>query len=125
LHAPHKSQIAEELLHHIAQLYDIERQVQDLKAAERQQIRQKTAAPIMDVLYGWMIKKRQLVPTGQPSPKHWITASNAGQRGCATSTTGERRLTIIGVKTRFPRVRSIARTGCLLDSCAAASAQLR
>jgi hypothetical protein len=64
LHATHKSLITEELLYYIAQLYDIERQVQGLEAAERQQIRQKTAAQIMDALYGWMIKKPAVGPNG-------------------------------------------------------------
>ena len=49
--------------------YEIEREVQGLEAAERQQMRQKTAAPIMDALHGWMIAKRQLVPVGSAIAK--------------------------------------------------------
>ncbi|MNN19497.1 Transposase IS66 family protein [compost metagenome] len=79
MHATNKSQIAEKALHHIAALYEIEREVRELEPGVRQRIRQEKAAPIIDALHTWMIAQRQLVPEGSAiakaldySLKRWI-----------------------------------------------------
>jgi len=64
LHVANKSQLAEQALRHIGQLYDIEREVRDLLPDERQRIRQEKAKPIADALHGWMLAQRQLVHEG-------------------------------------------------------------
>jgi len=64
LHVANKSQLAEQALCHIGQLYDIEREVRDLLPDERQRIRQEKAKPIADALHSWMLAQRQLVHEG-------------------------------------------------------------
>ena len=64
LHVANKSQLAEQALRHIGQLYDIEREVRDLLPDERQRIRQEKAKPIADALHIWMLAQRQLVHEG-------------------------------------------------------------
>ena len=64
LHVANKSQLAEQALRHIGQLYDIEREVRDLLPDERQRIRQEKAKPIADTLHIWMLAQRQLVHEG-------------------------------------------------------------
>ncbi len=64
LHVANKSQLAEQALRHIGQLYDIEREVRDLLPDERQRIRQEKARPIADALHRWMLAQRQLVHEG-------------------------------------------------------------
>lgn len=64
LHVANKSQLAEQALRHIAQLYDIEREVRDLLPDERQRIRQEKAKPIAAALHSWMLAQRQLVHEG-------------------------------------------------------------
>ncbi|WP_455231350.1 IS66 family transposase [Geopseudomonas aromaticivorans] len=64
LHVANTSQLAEQALRHIAQLYDIEREVRDLLPDERQRIRQEKAKPIAAALHGWMHAQRQLVHEG-------------------------------------------------------------
>ncbi len=64
LHVANKSQLAEQALRHIGQLYDIEREVRDLLPDERQRIRQEKAKPIADALHSWMLAQRQLVHEG-------------------------------------------------------------
>lgn len=69
LHATNKSQIAEKALHYIAILYEIEREVRDLKPDLRRLIRHEKAAPVVDALHAWMIGQRQLVPEGSAIAK--------------------------------------------------------
>ena len=64
LHVANQSQLAEQALRHIGQLYDIEREVRDLLPDERQRIRQEKARPIADALHSWMLAQRQLVHEG-------------------------------------------------------------
>ncbi|MCL7462849.1 IS66 family transposase, partial [Pseudomonas sp. NW5] len=64
LHAANQSSLAEQALHHIGQLYAIEREVGDLPPDERQRIRQEQAKPIADALHVWMLAQRQLVHEG-------------------------------------------------------------
>ncbi|MCP1119238.1 IS66 family transposase, partial [Robbsia andropogonis] len=69
LHASNKSQIAEEALTHIGQLYDIEREVQNLEPDERHERRQKRSRPIADALHTWMLLHRQQVSEGSAIAK--------------------------------------------------------
>ncbi|WP_152386918.1 IS66 family transposase [Azotobacter salinestris] len=64
LHIANQSQLAEQALRYIGQLYDIEREVRDLPPDERQRIRQEKAKPIADALHGWMLTQRRLVHEG-------------------------------------------------------------
>lgn len=69
LHASSKSQLAEQALQYIGQLYDIERQVKDLPADDRRRIRQEQARPLADTLHQWMLAQRQRVPEGSATAK--------------------------------------------------------
>ena len=64
LHANGTSQIAGQALQYIGLLYDIEREVRDLHADQRQAIRQSKAKPIADALHGWMLTQRAKVFSG-------------------------------------------------------------
>jgi len=69
LHENAKSQIAGEALKFIGQLYDVERDAQDLKPEARQRIRQERAQPIADALRSWMIAHRTKIPDGSATAK--------------------------------------------------------
>lgn len=65
----HKSQIADEALKLFGVLYDVERQVQELDAQQRWQIRQQQARPVADTLHAWLLAQRQRVPDGSATAK--------------------------------------------------------
>jgi transposase len=69
LWANHKSSVAEEALKYFVQLYEVEREVQDLTPDERRQIRQLKARPLADALNKWLILQRQKVPDGSATAK--------------------------------------------------------
>ncbi|WP_165679005.1 IS66 family transposase [Metapseudomonas otitidis] len=69
LHAANKSQLAEQALHAIGGLYEIERQARGMSDEERRRIRQEKAAPILDALHNWMLAQRDLVPNGSATAK--------------------------------------------------------
>ena len=69
LHASNKSQIAEQALRYISQLYDVEREVKDLNADERRQIRQTQSKPLADAFAQWMVLQRQKVTDGSAIAK--------------------------------------------------------
>jgi len=69
LHAANKSQIAADALKLFGQLYDVEREVQDLDAQARREVRQAKAKPIADALHTWMVVHRQKVPDGSATAK--------------------------------------------------------
>jgi transposase len=69
LHAANKSQLAEQALHSIAGLYEVERQARDMSDAERWRIRQEKSSPILDALHDWMLAQRDLVPNGSATAK--------------------------------------------------------
>ncbi|KXG14935.1 Transposase IS66 family protein [Pseudomonas aeruginosa] len=69
LHAANKSQLAEQALHSIAGLYEVERQVRDMSDEDRWRIRQEKASPILDALHDWMLAQRDLVPNGSATAK--------------------------------------------------------
>ena len=69
LHATNKSQLAEQALHSIGGLYEIERQARDMSDEDRWRIRQERAAPILHALHTWMLAQRDLVPEGSAIAK--------------------------------------------------------
>ena len=50
-------------------LYDVEREVTDLPAEERRQIRQERSKPVADALQQWLLQQRQRVPDGSAPAK--------------------------------------------------------
>lgn len=69
LHAANKSQLAEQALHSIGGLYEIERQVKNLNDEARWRIRQEKGRPLADALHVWMLAQRDLVPEGSAIAK--------------------------------------------------------
>ena len=54
LHVSNKSQMAQQALDYIGQLYDVERQVKHLNADDRRQMRQTRSKPLADALHQWI-----------------------------------------------------------------------
>lgn len=69
LHVSNKSQIAQQALLCISQLYDIEREVKGLSADERRQIRQAKSKPLADALHQWMVLQRRQIADGSVTAK--------------------------------------------------------
>jgi transposase len=69
LHANHKSQVAEQALKYFVALYEVERDVADLKPDQRGTVRQQRAKPIADALHAWMVGQRKLVSEGSAIAK--------------------------------------------------------
>ncbi len=69
LHVANKSQLAEQALHSIAGLYEIERQARDMSAEDRWRIRQEKSSPILNMLHEWMLAQRDQVPEGSATAK--------------------------------------------------------
>jgi len=69
LHVANKSQIAQQALEYIRQLYEVERSAANLDANARQQLRQEHAKPILDQLHQWLIAQRQLITNGTVTAK--------------------------------------------------------
>lgn len=69
LHATNKSQLAEQALHSIGGLYEIERQARDMTDVDRWRIRQEKAVPVLNALHIWMLAQRNLVPEGSAIAK--------------------------------------------------------
>ncbi len=65
----HKSALAEDALKFFVQLYEIEREVQELDPDERRQIRQLKATPVADLMHDWLIAQRRRVPDGSATAK--------------------------------------------------------
>jgi transposase len=65
----HQSAIGEQALKFFIQLYEIEREVQDLPADERRVIRQDKTKRIADALHQWLTQQRQKVPDGSATAK--------------------------------------------------------
>ena len=64
LHANHKSQVAEQALKYFGALYDVERDIAELKPDRRCEVRLERARPIADALHAWMTGQRKLVSEG-------------------------------------------------------------
>ena len=69
LHVANKSQIAEQALALIGQLYEIERQVQGASRDERWRMRQEHSRPVVDKLHRWLQEHRAKVAQGSATAK--------------------------------------------------------
>src|SRR5690606_21276438 len=69
LHVANKSQIAQQALDYIRQLYEVERSAANLDSNVRQQLRQEHAKPILDQWHQWLIAQRQLITNGTATAK--------------------------------------------------------
>ena len=65
----HHSALAEDALKLFGALYDVERQVGELSAGERQRIRQSQSRPIADKLHQWLLLHRQKTTDGTAMAK--------------------------------------------------------
>jgi hypothetical protein len=65
----HESTVADEALKYFVQLYEVEREVQDLDPDERRRIRQLKAPPVADAFSKWLQLQRQKVPHGSATAK--------------------------------------------------------
>jgi len=120
LHVANKSQLAEQALHSIGGLYEVERQARDMSDEDRWRIRQEKAAPIIDALHTWMMAQRKLVPEGSAIAKaldcrlkRWIALTVL----CPSIITGAR--------IKSARGFLGARTGCLPGRYAAENGRRR
>lgn len=92
LHASNKNQLAESALLQIAGIYEIEHEVKDLAANERQHIRQIRSQPQQDALQQWLLLTRQKVTDGSTMAR---TLDYSLKRGAAlTRFTQNRRLPV-------------------------------
>lgn len=64
-----KSEIAQQALTYIGQLYEIEREVKHLGSDERGRIRQTKSKPLADALHQWMLLQRQRIIDGTATAK--------------------------------------------------------
>jgi hypothetical protein len=69
LHVANKSQLAEQALHSIGRLYEVERQTKDMSDEERWRLRQEVAVLVAEKLQEWMLAQRALVPEGSATAK--------------------------------------------------------
>lgn len=69
LYVANKSQLAEQALHSIGGLYEVERQAKDMSDEDRRQLRQEMAVPIAAKLHEWMLAQRGLVLEGSATAK--------------------------------------------------------
>jgi transposase len=65
----HGSQVGERALKFFGELYDIEREVQELQPDERRRIRRERSAKVADALHQWLGQQRKLVPEGSATAK--------------------------------------------------------
>lgn len=69
LHVSNKSEIAQQALTYIGQLYEIEREVKHLKPDERGRIRKDKSKLLVDALHQWMLLQRQCITDGAATAK--------------------------------------------------------
>ena len=88
LHVSNKSEIAQQALTTIGQLYEVEREVKHLGAQERGRIRKDKSKPLVDALHHWMVLQRQRVTDGTAtakaldySLKRWVALTRFVQDG--------------------------------------------
>ena len=86
MHASNKSEIAQQALTTIGQLYKVEREVKNLSADERLRIRQTESKPLLDGLHQWMLLQRHRITDGTAtakaldySLKRWVALSRFAQ----------------------------------------------
>ena len=89
LHVSNKSEIAQQALTYIGQLYEVDREVKHLSADERGHIRQTKSKPLADALHQWMLLQRQRITDGTAtakafdySLKRWVALTRFVQDGC-------------------------------------------
>jgi transposase len=88
LHVSNKSEIAQQALTYIGQLYEIEREVKHLSADERGRIRKDKSKLLVDALHQWMLLQRQRITDGTAtakaldySLKRWVALTRFVQDG--------------------------------------------
>ena len=88
LHVSNKSEIAQQALTTIGQLYEVEREVKHLSADERRRIRKDKSKPLLDALHQWMLLQRQRVTDGTAiakaldySLKRWVALTRFVEDG--------------------------------------------
>jgi transposase len=69
LHAANKSQIAQQALELIGQLYEVEQQAKDASADERHRLRKEQSHALVEHLHQWLILNRAKVPDGSATAK--------------------------------------------------------
>jgi transposase len=69
LHVSSQSQIAGQACAYISQLYDVEREVKNLKPEERLQVRQARSKPLAEAFHAWMLLHRQKITDGSATAK--------------------------------------------------------
>lgn len=69
LHVANKSQLAEQALHSIGGLYEVERKAKEMSDEDRWRLRQEMAIPIAEKLHEWMLAQRELAPEGSATAK--------------------------------------------------------
>ncbi|QVN01546.1 IS66 family transposase [Pseudomonas rhodesiae] len=69
LHVANKSQLAEQALHSIGGLYEVERKAKEMSDEDRWRLSQEMAIPIAEKLHEWMLAQRELVPEGSATAK--------------------------------------------------------
>jgi transposase len=69
LWANHGSSVGEQALKFFIQLYDIEREVSELDAQQRCEVRRQRSRPIADALLQWLMQQRQKVPDGSATAR--------------------------------------------------------
>ena len=88
LHVANKSEIAQQALTYIGQLYEVEREVKHLSADERGSIRKAKSKPLVDALHQWLLLQRQRITDGTAtakaldySLKRWVALTRFVQDG--------------------------------------------
>ena len=69
LHASNKSEIAQQALIYIGQLYEVEREVKHLSVDERGRIRKDKSKLLVDALHQWLLLQRQRITDGSATAK--------------------------------------------------------
>ena len=69
LHVSNKSEIAQQALTYIGQLYEVEREIKNLSADERGRIRKDKSKLLVEALHQWMLLQRQRVTDGTATAK--------------------------------------------------------
>ena len=86
MHVSNKSEIAQQALTYIGQLYEVEREVKHLGTDERGRVRQTKSKPLIDAFHRWMLLQRQRITDGTAtakaldySLKRWDALTRFGQ----------------------------------------------
>ena len=69
LWANHGTQVGEQALKFFIELYDVEREVADLDAERRREVRRRRSRPAIDALHQWLLQQRRKVPDGSATAR--------------------------------------------------------